>query len=443
MIALTLGAEWSQGPLLWGPDLLTGLAFFVLAAWLWTAERIAALLALGVGATWFLGSFLVPWALYWHRGPLIHLVLLIPLAQARSWRRRIVLGSAYAVSSVPVFWSDDVVAVIAGVAVALVAWLPRRLWWRGGHSADGPAYGGRALWFARWAALSLAASIVVAVALTLLLGANAGLPALLQYEAALVTIAVLMALGRRDVREAVLTDLVVDLEEGPSDSLTAALAWALGDPSVRVGYWSAEEGEYRDARGRTLPLPSDPDSGVTATEIRRDGERFALLVHEISLEGDPRLLAAISSATLLTATNTELRVTARARVDDVEASRRRLVVAADEELLLVARQLDADVAAPIRALANRIQDRRSTLSSPAAATFAAAYTQLLDVLDTLDATALGLPPKELENGLRSGLAALAARCPLPLTVDAPDERFTLAGTSPRSSSPPTTIAAIA
>ncbi len=45
------------------------------------------------------------------------------------------------------------------------------------------------------------------------------------------------------------------------------------------------------------------------------------------------------------------------------------------------------------------------------------------MLAILDAAALGLPPRQLEDGLVPALEYLAARCPLPVALDASTARF--------------------
>ena len=411
LVAVTLGGEWSD-PLVWASDLVVGIVFIVVSALLWTTARMAALLALAVGVTWYLGSFL-PLAEYWHRGPVIHLILLAPLYRPGHWPRRVILVVAYVVSAVPALWSSDVVAIAVGLALVVIAWIP------GTRTSTER----RAVLLSRWSLTVLALGILGGTGIATLVphhdGAHA---ALLQYEAALVVVAVLQLLARRTTSTAALTDLVVELEESRSDALSIALGRALGDETVRVGYWDSAARGYRDVLGRAVESPS-PDSGSASTEIRRDDGHFAMVIHEVSLEDDPRLIAAISAATALTSANAGLQAATRARVAEVEASRTRLVLAADSELRDLARELDVIIATPLRRLIGRIDARLPAAGSEAADTFTASRAQLRDVLDILDAAALGLPPRELDGGLHGALTVLAQRCPLPVTLDADEGRL--------------------
>ena len=316
-------------------------------------------------------------------------------------------------SAVPAIWNNDALAVGLSLALVAIAWIPPR---RASARHRGAL-------LSRWSLSILAFGIVVGAGITTIVPLHEGVyAALLQYEAALVVIAVLQVLARRSVSTTALTDLVVDLEETRSDALSSALGRALGDPAVRVGYWDSAAGAYRDALGEVVERPS-PERGLAGTEIRRGDENFAIVIHEVSLEDDPRLIAAISSATALTSANAGLQAAARARVAEVEASRTRLVLAADDELRDLARELDATIATPLRGLVARIDARLPSADHEAAETFATSRMQLLDVLEILDAAGLGLPPRELDGGLRNALGVLAARCPLPVTVDATGERF--------------------
>src|SRR4029079_16485782 len=75
-------------PTLWVPDLLVGVAALVLAVASRHTSRAVSVLALVTAATWWVGT-LWPFALYWHRGVLVHLVLSVPGACPRSRPARI------------------------------------------------------------------------------------------------------------------------------------------------------------------------------------------------------------------------------------------------------------------------------------------------------------------------------------------------------------------
>ena len=78
---------------------------------------------------------------------------------------------------------------------------------------------------------------------------------LLVYEAALCLLAgaLLAGLVAQPWTRTKVTDLVVDLGQTESGTLRDALADALGDPTLEVGYWLGQR--YVDGTGRPLVLP--------------------------------------------------------------------------------------------------------------------------------------------------------------------------------------------
>src|SRR5439155_1107185 len=82
----------------------------------------------------------------------------------------------------------------------------------------------------------------------------------------------------RSLRSAVVTDLVVGLGGARSGSLRDRLAAVLGDPSLEVGYWIAEQQRYVDASGR--PIVVADGSGRATTRIEAGDATVAVLVHD-------------------------------------------------------------------------------------------------------------------------------------------------------------------
>ena len=77
-----------------------------------------------------------------------------------------------------------------------------------------------------------------------------------------------------------------------------ALAEALGDDTLALAYWLPEPGFFVDAEGRRVELPA-PGSGRAVSEIERDGERMAAVVHDASLLDHPELVRAAGAAAAL------------------------------------------------------------------------------------------------------------------------------------------------
>ena len=90
----------------------------------------------------------------------------------------------------------------------------------------------------------------------------------------------------------------------------------------------------RQLRGRGGPTASTfrmQMRSAPLTPILDDGERVAVLVHDVALLDDPALMSAVAAATRLAVSNARLQAEVRERVAEVEASRRRIVAAADEQ----------------------------------------------------------------------------------------------------------------
>ena len=67
------------------------------------------------------------------------------------------------------------------------------------------------------------------------------------------------------------------------------------------------------------------------TPVDVDGERVAVLVHDRTVLEDPELVEAVAAATRLAVTNVRLQAEVLARAEQLAASRRRIVEAADAQ----------------------------------------------------------------------------------------------------------------
>jgi hypothetical protein len=143
--------------------------------------------------------------------------------------------------------------------------------------------------------------------------------------------------------EDTVTGLVIDLgDSAGTTGLRDRLSRAIGDPTLTVGYWLADEQRFVDESGRPVDV-GDPDGAAGAdllagtggrratTPVTVDGAPLAVLVHDSNVLADPGLLADVAAAARFAVANAALQAQVRAKVAGVEASRRRLVTAADEE----------------------------------------------------------------------------------------------------------------
>jgi signal transduction histidine kinase len=156
---------------------------------------------------------------------------------------------------------------------------------------------------------------------------------------AIVPFAFKLGLLRSRLARSAVADLVVELGETRAPGrLNEALVRALHDPSLEVAYWLPEQERFVDLEGHPFELPGDGASRV-ATIVEREGARVAALVHDASLREDAGLVDAVGAAAALALENERLQAELRARLDELRASRARIVEATVTERKRIERNL--------------------------------------------------------------------------------------------------------
>ena len=147
-------------------------------------------------------------------------------------------------------------------------------------------------------------------------------------------------------------------------------------------------------------------------------------------------MEAVGNAARLALENERLAAEVRAQLEEVRASRARIVEAADAERRRVERDLHDGAQQRLVALALRLQVASKTTPG-AAALLDEATGELQTAIGEVRGLARGVHPTILtEAGLRAAVDALAERTPLPVTVDIPDGASTRRSRPrPTSSSP--------
>jgi signal transduction histidine kinase len=210
-------------------------------------------------------------------------------------------------------------------------------------------------------------------------------------------------------------------------SLREALADALGDPTLQLLYWRPSAGHHVTWEGHRADLPAR-GSGRAVAEVERDGKRVGAIVYDSALRDDPSLVRAAAAAAALQREIERLEAELRARVEELETSRARLV----EVSMFERRRLERDLhdGAQQRLVALSLQlgmVRRKLEADPAtgARLLDEARGELELALDELRELARGIHPAVLtDRGLDAALEALAARAPVPVDVEAmPTDRL--------------------
>jgi len=405
----------------WVPDLAVGLAFLCGGAVAWARRPSSAtgILMTAAGITWFLPNFAgaeqhwLAWMavplLFLYRGPLVHALVTFPTGRAGSWPRRVVILAGYLAAAATPLWRSDRVAVVLAGALLGFGYLDQR-------HARGRIRLARRIGLVATAAVTLAVA-GGAVARLVVPGDRALEPTRWITELALCVAAGWLTgtlLGAPWTGFAVI-DLVVEVETAPSDRLRAALARALGDPNIAVGYRSGAG--WVDVQGRPFAFPEE-QAGRAVTVVRNGQHPVAALVHDPAILDDPALVDAVNGAARLSAANALLQAEVRAQVEELAASRRRLLEVADDERRLLEERLHEGAQRRLRTLSPMLSGAAaSARDAETRSHLAAAEAELRDSQDDVVRLARGLHPRELTDlGLAGALDALAGRTPLPVSV---------------------------
>jgi signal transduction histidine kinase len=226
-------------------------------------------------------------------------------------------------------------------------------------------------------------------------------------------------LRSRVAAAAAISELVARLGEGRRrGAVRDALAEALGDPWLELAYWLPERGQWVDAAGEEFALP---ESGRACTPVEHAGERVAMLVHAEPAAGDRELVRAVGAAAALALENDRLDAELRASVQELRASRVRIVESADAARRRIERDLHDGAQQQLVALALTLRTARSRLErdpAQAGALIDAAAADLEMAIRELRELARGIHPAVLsDRGLGAALEALARRSPLPVELE--------------------------
>jgi signal transduction histidine kinase len=206
---------------------------------------------------------------------------------------------------------------------------------------------------------------------------------------------------------------------GRRRGLGDALAEALADPSLELAYWLPDRGAYVDATGQPVELPAE-GSGRIVTPVESRGERVAAIIHDVSLENERELVQAVAAAASLTLENERLDAELRARIEELRASRARIVESGYVARRRIERDLHDGAQQRLVSLALNLTMVRGRLEGdPEAAQELDDARRELDLaLAELRELARGIHPSVLsDQGLEAALEGLARRAPLPVELD--------------------------
>jgi signal transduction histidine kinase len=347
-------------------DVVAGLGLAAVAGVAVTTSRRYAVLGMLAAAAWFAGD-LSDHALLIHRPLVLHAVLAYPDGRLPGRGARALVALAWVGALAPALGAHPAVALPFAAAI-----------------------GGQALWMRAGAPLGRRRLAVTSMRAALVLAASLALPTLARlawpgpaaagtvtagYDVLILVAALLLLAGLvgRSVRE---TDAVIELSDGTPEQTLAALrseATARGDPG---------------------------------------------------LPGRPSTSASLSTAVALLESNAALQVGLAEKVDEVRASRARLVTAAVAERQRLERVLADGAQRYLDQLAETLQALRERGDATMRQLASTCLDEVDRTRDDLAQLARGLHPRTLsDHGLAVALAELGDHSPVPVTVTAPRDRF--------------------
>jgi signal transduction histidine kinase len=235
----------------------------------------------------------------------------------------------------------------------------------------------------------------------------------------------LLGLLRTRLSRGAIADLALELGRGvPLGGLRDALAGALRDPTLVLAFPAPSDDGFVDSDGRPIEVPVEASRARGLVRLEHGGELLAVLAYDPAIEAeDPGRVEAVASMARLALENERLAAQVRAQLEEVRASRARIVEAGDAERRRIERDLHDGAQQRLVALAMRLdQAREGTFG--AAALIDATTAELLTAIKEVRDLAHGLHPTILtDSGLAAAVEALAERTPFPVTAHVTEARF--------------------
>jgi signal transduction histidine kinase len=235
-----------------------------------------------------------------------------------------------------------------------------------------------------------------------------------------------------------------------TEELLARMARVLGEGTgaVRADVWLAVDDELRptttwpgESQVELAPLPIDGpqipwiEGVANAVAVRHQGELFGALSvvksgNETLTPTEEKLMADLGRQAGLVLRNMRLTSDLRAKVEELRASRQRIVAAGDEERRRLERNLHDGAQQELVAikvqlsLAEDMADELEGDNEELLALLARLKEQTGDAVDSLRDLARGIyPPLLAAEGLQTALNAQARKSPLDIEVDAEVGRY--------------------
>lgn len=225
-----------------------------------------------------------------------------------------------------------------------------------------------------------------------------------------------------------MAEFLDDLREGRAEpeDVEGVLREALGVEDLHLRLNLPDVDLAVDVAGE--PVVDDPDDGRRRWPVRHAGTTLGTVVAPAELAERGSLIAKVLEAGALAVEIARLRVGLRRQLEEVEASRARIVAAGDEERRRIERDLHDGAQQRLVSIGLALRHAQHMLGPgvdlEVDRTLDDAVAEITVAIDELRELASGLRPATLDSGLGAALRELARRAPLPVEVVANGERYT-------------------
>ena len=224
-----------------------------------------------------------------------------------------------------------------------------------------------------------------------------------------------------------MTGFLDDLRAGRAapEDVEALLGELVSDPTLELHFFLPESQLYVDAQG--MPVADAPHDRRECVPIERGGQPLGQVLHSMTSREHAALLRQLVEAGGLAIEIARLRVELRRRLAEVQASRTRIVAAADAERRRIERDLHDGAQQRLVSIGLALRHAQHALGPVAPEVSQAlegAVAEITLAIDELRELARGLRPAQLDAGLGSALRDLASRAPLPVEVRTSGPRAT-------------------
>jgi signal transduction histidine kinase len=185
---------------------------------------------------------------------------------------------------------------------------------------------------------------------------------------------------------------------------------ALGDPTLDIAFWDRVRHGFVDIDGNLINWVNE-SPGRTVTQVVHGGRQVAAIAHNPSLQEATKILDGLAETGLMLLENARL-------VDELRASRARIVVTADEERHRLERDLHDGAQQRLFMLQVKLgRLRRSLADERSVGEIEEIEADAAAALEELRVLAHGIFPTVLvESGVPEALRAFAVDAPIPVRV---------------------------